>query len=763
MSETRLLFDCPWPVWAVLAGSAVLLLFVLFVLGRSLTGVRPAARRGIILFKVLAIILLTGIVLNPKLVRRWPDPQKPVCAVLVDGSRSMQLTDALNSDAAVWAALRLQPDATPERLGREEMVSALLYGMPVPLIRALDEDFNCRTYRFSEEIEPLPDGADTDTYRADPDGHATAIGRALHEMARGVGGERPRVVILVSDGVWNAGRDPVEAARTLNEAGTAVYAVGVGDPDPPRDVAVLDLRAPDRAILGERLRISARVAAAGGLPVPVQLLRDGEIVDRKTISPDPSGLPTEVTFSLVPEQGGVHRFAVEAPKQEGEIDDINNRVSRLVEVAERRINVLLIESEPRWEYRFLRSVLDRDPPVMSTTVLLRPGVGPIRGAGYAGDVPVEKKDLAEYDLVVIGDVPRSALPAVFLEELAGLVRRRGAGLLFMAGRREHYRDFEGTPLGELLPVRLTRIGPTNRGVAETYSPELTFAGSSHLATQLAPSPEENAAVWAGLPPIHWSATTAGLARGAVALLNHPHRVAGTDRLPLLAVQRVGAGKVMFVGIDETWRWRKSVGDRYHYRFWAQIVRWLTRKQFAEGDARARLSIDRTQCDVGDAVQVEAFCLGEDGYPVSDAEVRLHVRSPDGAARSVAMEPVPDGWGIYRAAFVPEEEGTYLFRPVLPETGEEPLDSTVTLEAVRADMERYGMAQNRALLEAIAEAGGGEYLPLHEGEEIVERLRAAAEREMLTAEVSPCRHPLYYTVLALALGAGWLIRKRSGLA
>src|SRR5438105_12925440 len=29
-----------------------------------------------------------------------------------------------------------------------------------------------------------------------------------------------------------------------------------------------------------------------------------------------------------------------------------------------------------------------------------------------------------------------------------------------------------------------------------------------------------------------------------------------------------------MGTDGAWRWRKGVEDKYHYRFWGQVVRWM---------------------------------------------------------------------------------------------------------------------------------------------------------------------------------------------
>ena len=60
------------------------------------------------------------------------------------------------------------------------------------------------------------------------------------------------------------------------------------------------------------------------------------------------------------------------------------------------------------------------------------------------------------------------------------------------------------------------------------------------------------------------------------------------RLPLLATRDFGNGKVLFLGTDGAWRWRKGVEDRYHYRFWAQVVRWMAHQRHLAGNAGIRL-------------------------------------------------------------------------------------------------------------------------------------------------------------------------------
>jgi hypothetical protein len=206
-----------------------------------------------------------------------------------------------------------------------------------------------------------------------------------------------------------------------------------------------------------------------------------------------------------------------------------------------------------------------------------------------------------------------------------------------------------------------------------------------------------------------------------------------------------------------------VGDKHHYRFWAQALRWLVKKQFAEGDPRARLSLDRATCDVGETIEVEAYCLGEGGFPLEDASVWVQVEREGAPARRLAMDAAPGSWGIYRARFRPSEPGTYVFRPVVSVYGNEPLDSQVTLTATRPDLESRSLAQDAGTLSAVAQASGGRYVTIEQCGRLSSLLAAEVERRVLKAEVSPCRHWAYYTALALLLGAAWLIRKRSGLA
>jgi hypothetical protein len=332
----------------------------------------------------------------------------------------------------------------------------------------------------------------------------------------------------------------------------------------------------------------------------------------------------------------------------------------------------------------------------------------------------------------------------------------------MADRKGGFRRLQDTPIGPLLPVVLAGGGPGPLRNSP-FRPELTEAGREHLVMRLASGVEDNLALWAELPEMHWAAPVASLAPGAESLLAHPTRVAGAQLLPVIAVHRVGTGKVMFCGVDETWRWRRGIGDQHFYRFWAQSIRYLIRHPFAAGDERARLSVDRTTSEVGEPVGVEAFCLGPDGFPLTDATVRLVVTAPDGSSEQVTMEPARSGWGIFRAEFTPRKAGRYELRPWVSAYEDAPLESSASVEVTRPDLESTFLAQDRATLAGIAEASGGRFVDFYKADELVEPLTARSERRELTAEFSPTHHWLFYVLLAGLFSTAWVIRKRSGLA
>ena len=107
--------------------------------------------------------------------------------------------------------------------------------------------------------------------------------------------------------------------------------------------------------------------------------------------------------------------------------------------------MLVIETFPRWEYRYLRNALERDPGVQVNCLLLHPDLGTVgAGRGYLKAFPKDEQ-MTKYDVVFLGDVgtDRGQLTSEQCVALQKLVRDQAAGLVFMPGLRGYEGSLQG--------------------------------------------------------------------------------------------------------------------------------------------------------------------------------------------------------------------------------------------------------------------------------------------------------------------------------
>src|SRR4029450_5148153 len=105
-----------------------------------------------------------------------------------------------------------------------------------------------------------------------------------------------------------------------------------------------------------------------------------------------------------PDKPGDVKLTLTVPKTGTERFLENNSIEAPLAIRKEQLHVLVIETFPRWEYRYLRNALERDPGVEVNCVLFHPDLGkPGEGRGYLPAVP-KVEDLAKFDVVFLGDV-----------------------------------------------------------------------------------------------------------------------------------------------------------------------------------------------------------------------------------------------------------------------------------------------------------------------------------------------------------------------
>ncbi|MEO6755655.1 MAG: hypothetical protein ABIP85_28120, partial [Chthoniobacteraceae bacterium] len=430
-----------------------------------------------------------------------------------------------------------------------------------------------------------------------PVAQPTDLGIGLKFAAEAAGGSERSAVVLFTDGQHNSGESPLEVARILAGRKTGVFSVGFGSQVPPRDIAVLRVVAPDSVFFEDRVRgeIHIKEEIPPGEPFTVSVKDGGKVVWEKALVSIGKGVrrvPFEFSIKELAEArlknqpqgyevaGAPLQLTAEVSAIEGDRELSNNSAPLRFRAVTQKRKVMILDGRPRWETRYLRNLFDRDEKWEVNAVM----AGATSDAGFvrgekAGTFPVSRKALDAYDLIIFGEVPRSALKDEELTWLSEFVAKRGGAIAFIDGQRGVLRGYAGTPLEPLFPVEWT--GP---GVRDGIK-SLVLAGRAQSlgAFMLGTDSSVNADTWAKMPPPHFIAQVKPLP-GAEVLLE-----ANTGaRIPAAVLRPFGAGRVYYHAFDESWRWRYEVADLHHVRFWNQLGDYIGEAPFAARDKFVQL-------------------------------------------------------------------------------------------------------------------------------------------------------------------------------
>ena len=661
---------------------------------------------------------------------------------------------------ALLAALREpsgDPVAQPAPSRRIDIARAILAHPDLGFLRIPGDAVHVRHFRFGETLMPAEGEIEPDMVgHFEPTEKATALGSALEEAASRFGGQTIAGIVLLTDGASNLGLDPLEAARRLAERSIPIFPVGIGIPSPD-DIAVRNIVAGDAALAGERVSLRAEVASSGfrGRDLDVAASLDGAEVARKTVVLDGPQTIVDLEFTA-PSRGGSAVLDVTAGPLSGEVTTENNRFSRRIEIIDDQIKVLDVEGKPRWEYRYLRAVLLRDPR-LDVQFLLTEGDAdlPRTSPQHLARFPEAAGDAARYDLVILGNVPARFFTPSQLSWLADLVRKHGGSFLLLAG--EHApAGYAGTPLADILPVEVSVSAL--EAVEPSAHPVPTEAGL-RSGVMVLDDAGRSEALWSGVRPLHRLPPLAGPKPGAVVLATLSGNRPG-EPYPVMAWQRAGTGRSLFVATDSLWRLRYGRGDLHHARFWGQAIRFLTLSRLLGENRRVRIEVASREVHAGERVEVHATVLDETFEPSRLPSFTIEATASHFAgSQALALERVPGSPGLFSGVFVPDREGTFTLRPA-----GEGRDVARPLEIVATAASREALDPDLKddLLRSVAEISGGRTFEVPDLPALAASLPQEPATRIVKEERELWDHWAVLVIVLIAGGGEWLVRRRHDL-
>jgi uncharacterized membrane protein len=695
----------------------------------------------------LAVLLLC--LFRPMLVLSAALPQRNFVGILLDDSRSMQIADR---------------DGKP----RSELVTQQFTPEESALMKQLSEKFMLRFFRFSSTAERTggPVGL---TYT----GSQTHLGDALDRARQELSSVPLSGLVMVTDGADNANTPLTEQLLSLRARGVPVFTVGVGRERFTKDIEISRVETPHSVLRGASVVVDLLVSQRGygGQKVQLAVEDAGRIVSTDTITLPPDGESSPVRVNVTANEKGPRLFKFRIAPQRGEMVTQNNEQEALVIVSDRKEKVLYFDGEPRFEVKFLRRAVADDPNLQLVTLLRTAENKYWRGGiddpeELAAGFPKTREELFKYRALILGSIEASFFTHDQLRMIAEFVSERGGGLLMLGGRSAFAEGgYAGTPLADVIPVELDpEVAKSKDPYFVELTPELTPAGRSHAATQIAATAALSAARWKDLPAVSSVNRIDRLKPGATALLTG-RAVEGGGRGPhyLLAFQRFGAGKSVVLPIQDSWMWQMHalipVDDMTHETFWRQMMRWLV--SGVPGTVTIAASSDRVAPKV--PVVLRADVHDANFLKVNNAKVTASVVAPGAAPRDIPMEWTVDRDGEYRASFTPDVAGLYEVRVDARTADTLVASDTVFVQAAELNTEYFGAEMRSASLKRIAEETGGQYYTEETLAKLPEDLTFTKSGATVLQQMDLWDMPAIFFLLVALVSAEWAYRKSRGLA
>ena len=743
--------------------------------------IRRGFRGFLIFLRAVVLCLLAFCLLKPLLTIYQTNPDDSYLLVMVDQSKSMQITDAADSETRLRRA------------------NDLLFSEEEGLLEKLNAKFKVRLFGFDTTAKRIPSEVLTSA-----EGESTDIPQALNEALDDLQGIPLSGAVLLTDGVDRSGIDITKFAMQIRERKLPIHTIGVGSEEGTPDLEIVKLDVPRTAEEDFPVEIWATVKRKGfnGEKVTLQLTNNGRILKTEPVDmdegtswiPQLGGTDTtsdvttkRVSLKFTPRQAGTQKFEVHASLEETETVPQNNTKTFLLKIAPtKRVKILFVDGKPRHEFAYTKRALKRDPNIQLTERVLTSTSSDYMGtrtemAHDFGFYPDDKDTLFDFDAIILGNVDASEFTAMQLENTVEFVRTRGGGLLMLGGSRslgnhELAKSYINTPIAQCLPVELelgsppvplptrrTRLTPGSRFSTQNkgYKLQLTPEGKVENLMALADNPVENLKRWTNLTHLIGYSKVKRAKAGTLVLAEHPTERNKFGNRILIATHNYNAGRVMVFTPHTSWRWqmfKESLDDDSHERFWRQVARWLT----TAPKEHIKLDITKTTYTLKEPVVIEVTATDEQFQLTNNAKIRAVIIDEAGKRKKLKLEQVLGEDGRYTARFIPNRYGEYTVTAA-GTLGGEHLGEQQTLFEVKASYAEFSNTElNVALLKTLAEGSGGKYYAMEKAPQLVNQIPIVESATSKITDVDIWDIPLIFGAVIVLLGFEWFLRKRGGL-
>lgn len=686
-----------YPSWAILLCPLAGLLFalLLYYRDRRLNDLSNGMIVLLAAFRFVAVSIIFFFLLEP-LVRQFKtELEQPVLVVAIDNSSSLVLSkDSVDTRAAI--------DDLRKSVSEE-----------------LEGEFETVYYTFGQGVS-----RGDSVYYNEPVTDISALFQSLKDRYsnRNLGG-----VILASDGIYNRGSNPRYALGGLN---VPVYPLALGDTTVRKDALIAEVAANRIAFLGNNFPIEARVKADKfkGSTISCSLIKDGELIERKSIDVEDDSFQSTVRFLIEASQPGLQRYTVSLAPLSDEITLANNSASVIVDVIDSRQKVLVLAHAPHPDVFALRRAIESSD-------------------NYEVDVELQSNfnvtRLENYDVLVLHQLPSIGTT----EKLQRAINKSDKPIFAIVGGQTIIKRMPSLGLGVQLSARRESFNDVNGVINSSFSKFTIEKGVNEFIGQA--------------PPLQVPFGTWSLSNSAEVVFNQRVGNINTED-PLLIVNEVNKEKNAILLGEGIWRWRlyDFAVNETHGQFDGLITSLVQFLAVKEDKRFFRVDGPR------DLMENEPIVFNAELYNaayevVNDAEASMTITDSEGKTYPFNFSRTDRAYRL-DAGSLPV--GTYSYTAEVNRAGTQYTDRG-SFSIQPFELEGANLRADHQLLFNIAENSGGKLVYRQNISSALSELKGSERAtpvsystEILSSLLN-LGWPLFLIILILAVE--WFVRKRTG--
>lgn len=340
------------------------------------------------------IFLILALLLNPIVRRISIIESKPIIVFAQDNSESV----LLNRDSAFY---------------KNEYLNEVH-----AIIDELSTDFDVRFLKFSDRTEQ--------NSVIDFSGDITNISAVFRDILTRYAGMNLGAVILATDGIYNQGMNPVYSRHIRYP----VYSIALGDTVQQKDIILNNVLHNQIAFYGNKFPVRLYISAekCEEETTELSILRNEQTIYSKEISLPETGDVKILDLEILADSLGLQNYEAVLDPVEGEISIENNRASFVVDVIDKRRQLLLLADAPHPDIGALRFAL-KDNPNFDITIR------------YIKDF---NENISDFDVIILHQLPSVNNPA---SDLLATINENNIPCLFVLGSKTSVSAFNALNAG----------------------------------------------------------------------------------------------------------------------------------------------------------------------------------------------------------------------------------------------------------------------------------------------------------------------------